>query len=212
MYFSYFTFSLFLAIFQVLKHFVSICMFFQCFSPYFMSYHVSFSYSSFVFFLAKFQVLQCLCHIFQVFFSFLTTIQVLQCVCLNLYVFQVSLHIPGPTMIFSFSMFVSFLDIFKVLQHVFLIFHVFQISRHDPGPTVCVSHFPCFSVFSPKSRSYSVYFSYFTSFTVSRHIPGPTVCVSLFCKFFHIFRLIPDPTMIFSFSSFVSFLNIFKFL
>ena len=95
------------------------------------------------------------------FFSFLAIFQVLHCVCLILHVFQVSLHIPGPTMIFSCFSFVSFLDIIKVI-------------------TLCVSHFPSFSSFSQYSRYYSGHFSSFKFFSASRHIPGPTVCVSHF--------------------------------
>ena len=86
---------------------------------------------------------------------------------------------------------------------VFLIFNDFQYSRLTPGPTVCIFHFSCFSVFFaifhikqclclifhvfsvflPKSRSHSVYSSYFTFFTISCHIPGPTVCDFHFAHF-----------------------------
>jgi hypothetical protein len=30
---------------------------------------------------------------------------------------------------------------------------IFSVFRHIPYPTECVSHFPCFSVFSPYFRS-----------------------------------------------------------
>jgi hypothetical protein len=46
-----------------------------------------------------------------------------------------------------------------------------------------VSHFHRLLVFSPYSRSYSVYFLYFTCFTVSRHIQVPTVWLSHFSRF-----------------------------
>ena len=41
-----------------------------------------------------------------------------------------------------------------------------------------MSHFPSFSLFSPYSRSYSVFFSICTFFSVSRHIPGDTFFAS----------------------------------
>ena len=59
----------------------------------------------------------------------------------------------------------------------------FSVSCHIPGHTVFVSHFPRFSFFSPKSRSYSVYFSYFTFFILSLHIPSHTVFASHFPRF-----------------------------
>ena len=72
----------FTAIFHVLQ-----CLFlslhnFQCFSPYFMSYHVSVSFSPFVTFLAINQVLQCEFLFFQV--------------------GQFTRHIPGPTVCISY--------------------------------------------------------------------------------------------------------------
>ena len=70
-------------------------------------------------------------------------------------------------MSFSFSSYVTFLTIFQFLQGAFLIFHIFQcFSPHWRSypvflifffvfqfylqltcPTVCISNFPCFSVF-----------------------------------------------------------------
>jgi hypothetical protein len=84
---------------------------------------------------------------------------------------------------FSFPLLVRFLAIFQFLECAFLIYMFFSVSRHIQGHTVIVSHFPCFSVFSPKSRSHSVYFSYFRFFIVSRHIQGPAVCVCHFARF-----------------------------
>ena len=117
--------------------------------------------------------------------------------------FTVSCHIAGTTVFdlilpvfqcfspysrsyhvrFSFSLLVIFLAIFQYLQCAFLIYMFFSVSRHIPGHTLIVSLFPCFAVFSPKSRSHSVYFTYFTYFTVSHHIPGPAVCVSHYAHF-----------------------------
>ena len=85
----------------------------------------------------------------------------------------------------SFYTFFSFLTIIHSLRCALLIFQVFQCLCHIPGHTVFVSHFPRFSIFSPKSRFLSVYFLYFTFFTVSCHIPGPTLCFSI-CTIFSI--------------------------
>ena len=89
-------------------------------------------------------------------------------------------------MFLIFHFFSGFLPIFHVLPYVFLIFLVFLNSRHIPGLSVCVSHFPRFSVFSPKSRHFSLHF-----FNISRTA---------------IFHVLPCH---FSFSSFVRFLDIF---
>jgi hypothetical protein len=139
---------------------------------------------------------------FTMFFSFLTIIQVLWCKFTIWYVFQgFSQYSRSYNICVSFYTFFSFLAIIHTLQCVFLIFHDFHC--HIPDPTVCVSHFACFSVFLaifqvihclcpfprlsvffPQSRSYSVYFSYFTFITVSCPIPGPTVGVSFYMFFF----------------------------
>jgi hypothetical protein len=138
-------------IFQFSRHIsgptvsISHFSFFSCFSTYSRSYQVSFSFSYSHIFLAIFHVLQCLCLIF--------------------HIFQFSRHIPGPIVCISnFPRFSVFLSIFQVKSVCVLIFQVFQISTffsvscHIPGPTVFLS---------AQSRSYSVYFSFFTFFTVS---------------------------------------------
>ncbi|SFW07128.1 Uncharacterised protein [Chlamydia abortus] len=122
-------------------------------------------------FLVIFHVLQCISK-FSTFFSFPRHISVLKCVFLIFRDFQVSCHIPGPSVCishfsrflvissffksskecFSFSMIFSFLAIFHVLH--FLIFHDFQFSCHIPRPTV---------------------FLIFHDFHFSCHIPCPTV-------------------------------------
>ena len=103
-----------------------------------------------------------------------------------------------------------FLTTFQVLPCEFLIFHVFQLSRHIPGPTMCVPHFPCFSVFSAKSRSYSVYFSFSTFLSISCHIPGQTVFVAHFPPF-QFSHHNPGPTVCIShYSLFSVFLAIFQ--
>jgi len=157
---------------------------FSLFLPYFMSYTVCFSFCSF------FSVSR---HIPG------TTMWVSQ-----FFVSQFSLHIHISTVCIShFSCFSVFLDIFQVMQCLCFIFHVFLFSRYTPDLTVCISHFSCFSlflaifhviqclwpifprfsVFSPYSRSYSVYFSFFMFFTVPCHIPGHTVFMSHFPRF-----------------------------
>ena len=60
---------------------------------------------------------------------------------------------------------------------------VFSFSRRIRFPTLCVSHFLCFKVFLPCSRSYSVHFSLLIIFRVSCHYPGPTMRVSHFLGF-----------------------------
>jgi hypothetical protein len=54
---------------------------------------------------------------------------------------------------------------------------------HFSGHTLCVSHFPCFSFFSPYSRSYSKHFLLSKFFSVSCHISDYTVFVSHFPRF-----------------------------
>ena len=95
-----------------------------------------------------------------------------------------------------------------------------------------MSHFTCFSVFSPYTRSYSVHFS-FLHFSVflaifqvlpgdsliffvgqfSCHIPGPTGCISYFSSFslfLAIFQVLRCVCV--SFSTFFSFLTIIQAL
>ena len=98
--------------------------------------------------------------------------------------FSVSRHISCPTMWFLLSSFVSFLKIFQVLQCAIFIFHFFSVSCHIPVHIGFGSHFPCFSVFSPKSRYYSRYFSIFHVFhCFLPYFRSYIVCFS-FCKFF----------------------------
>jgi len=127
---------------------------FQCFLPYFMSYHVIFL----IFFVCQFSrhipgPTVCdshfppfpifspqsrsysVCFSFSTFFSFLAIFQVLLCTFLIFHVFS------------------QFLSIFLILPGIFRIFLLCQFSHHIPGPSVCVSHFTRFSIFSPQSRS-----------------------------------------------------------
>ena len=63
-----------------------------------------------------------------------------------------------------------------------------------------VSPFLRFLVFSPNSRYYIVYFSYFTFFTASLHIPSPTVFFVrfvLFSVFLTIFHNLPCELLLF---------------
>jgi hypothetical protein len=107
-------FSIFLTVFQFLKCVFLTLHVFQCFFPYFMSYHVSFSWFSFVSFLILYQVLQSEFLLFQV--------------------GQFSRHIPGPTVCIShFSGFSVFLAIFHVLPCEFISFLICQFSCHIPG-------------------------------------------------------------------------------
>ena len=149
--------SLFLAIFQVQQCVFLILHVFQCFSPYFMSYHGIFSFSSFFQFsrlnlgptvyispLSRLSV-------------FLAIFQVLPCEFLIFHLFQCfSPYSRSKCVFFSFSTFFCFLPIIQVLQCVFLIIHVFN----------------CFLAYY---GAYSVSFSFCTFFSVSRHITSPTM-------------------------------------
>ena len=123
--------------------------------------------------------------------------------------YSVSHHIPGP----------------RVCVLHFIRFSVF--APQSRSFIVCFSFCTFFQCFSLYSRSYSVCVSFFTFFGFLAtilvlqcaflifhvfHCFSPffrfyLVCFS-FCMFFHVSHRIPGPTMIFSFSSFVSFLDI----
>jgi len=130
----FFSFSSFIAIFQVLQCAFLIFHPFQFFLPYSRSYSV-----------------YLILHILQ----FFCICQVLQCSFLIFQVFQCfSPYFMSNNLCFSFSMIFSFLAITQVLQCAFPFFHVFEcFSCHIPGQTVFVSHFPRFSVFLPYSMS-----------------------------------------------------------
>ena len=86
------------------------------------------------------------------------------------------------------------------------------VSRHIPGPTVCFSHIPRFSVFSPYSRSYSVFFSVWKFFSVSHHIPGHTFFKSIFPRYSVFSPHSRSYSVCVSFSKFFSFLAIIQVL
>ena len=175
---------------------------FSFFSPYSRSYSVHFLFSPFLSVSRQFS-LNTVCVSFSTFFSFLAIFQVLECVLLNLHVFQCFSNFPGHTFFVShfprysvfsphsrsYSVCVSFcnllrfLAIIQVLHCVFLLSKFLTVSRHIPSPTVCFSHIPRFSVFSPYSRSYSVFFSVWKFFSVSHHIPGHTFFKSIFPRY-----------------------------
>ena len=175
-------------------------------------------------------------------------IQVLQCVCLIFHVFQFSHQNPGPTVCISHISHLSlFLAIFQVLQCVFLEYGEkpekrinWDIHTVEPGLWwenwkklgKCEFHviqclfliFHVFQFFSPKSRSYSVYFSYFTFslFLAIFQVLNRTLNMSRKLTNMENEKIMVGPgiwretwktyKLRFSFSSFVSFLNIFKFL
>jgi hypothetical protein len=80
-------FSLFLAIFRYLQCVFFILLVFQCFLPYFLSFHVSFSFCSFVI-LSPCSRSYNLSFSFSLLVSFLSIFQVLQCAFLNFHVLQ----------------------------------------------------------------------------------------------------------------------------
>ena len=123
--------------------------------------------------------------------------------------YSVSRHIPGP----------------RVCVLHFIRFSVF--APQSRSFSVCFSFCTFFKCFSPYSRSYSVCVSFFTFFGFLAiilvlqcaflifhvfHCFSPfsrsySVCFS-FCMFFHVSHHITGPTMILSFSLFVSFLDL----
>ena len=80
---------------------------------------------------------------------------------------------------FHFSRFIS------GIKYTFLIFHVFPCF-YIPGPAMWVSPFPCWSVFSPYSRFYSVHFSFFIFSVFLAIFQLIQCCVSL-STFFSVF-------------------------
>jgi len=101
---------------------------------------------------------------------------------------------------FTLHVFQCFLPYFMSYNVIFFIFFVCQFSRHIPGPTVCVSHIPPFSVFSPQSRSYSVFFSFskFFSFLAIFQLLLCTVLIfHVFSVFLAIFLVLPGVFHIF---------------
>ena len=194
LYFSYLTFFTVSRYIPRPNRLVFFLHVFQCFSPYFMYYHVSFSFSSFVSFLAKFQVLECVCNIFHVFqfshhnpgptmcvsfytfISFLSILQVLPCFSHFPLLSVFSKYSRSYSVCFSFSTFFRFFTIFLVLQCAFLTLLSFSVLLDIFQVIQCFSIiFHVFSVFLPQSRSYSVYFSYLSFFTVSCHISCPNM-------------------------------------
>jgi hypothetical protein len=186
------------------------------------------------------------------FFSFLAIILVLHCVFPILQVFQCfSIYSRSYSVCFSFSIIFSFwpYSITYIVHFSFsmfwsvsrlipgqtlfiLIFHICHFSRHIPVPTLCVSHFPCFSVFLAILQVLSCEFLFSFIFQFYHLIPGPAVYISQFSPFsvfltifpvlhfvriiflvFQFFRQIPGHTMcIYHFSLFSLFVDIFNVL
>ena len=117
-------------------------------------------------------------------FNFLALLQVLQCAFLIFHFLECFLpYSRSDSVCVSFFMFFSFLCILQVLLCAFLIFQVFSVSCLIPGLTVCVSHFMCFPVSSPYSRSYIVHvFECFLPYSRSY-----SVCVSFSTIFSFLF-------------------------
>ena len=166
--FSFSTFSVFLAIFQVIQCLCIIIHVFQ-FSCHIPGPTVLIShFASFWVFLALFHVLQCvflfsmnsvfslnpgpnycISH-FSRFPVFLSIFHVLQCAFLISQIFECLLpYSRSYSVHFSFPPFSMFFAILHVIQWFCLIFHVFQIFRHNIGPPLCISLFQVFECFSP---------------------------------------------------------------
>ena len=146
-------FSVFLAIFHVLKCVFLIFRDFQ-FSRHIPGRTVCISHFSRFAVISSFFKLSRGCFSFSIILSFLAIFHVLQRTFLN------------------FPPFSVFLAIFHVLKCVFLIVRDFQFSRHIPGPSACTSHFSRFLVISSffKSSSGCFSFSMIFSFLAIFHV------------------------------------------
>ena len=147
-------FSVFLAIFHVLKSVFLIFRDFQ-FSRHIPGPSVCISHFSRFLVILLFFKSSSGCFSFSMIFSFLAIFHVLQWTFLN------------------FPPFSVFLAIFHVLKNVFLIFCDFQFSRHIPGPKLYNYHFSSFSVISSFFKlssgcfSFSMIFSFLAIFHVT---------------------------------------------
>ena len=134
----------------------------------------------------------CVSH-FPCFSVFFAIFQIIQCAFLILNVFHCfTRYSRSYSVHFSFPRFSVFFAIFQVLQCAFLFFHVFLAFSfcHILGRTGCNSHFSNFLVYSSKSRSYSVHFSYFTFLVISSFLKSSSGCFS----FYMIFSIWPYST------------------
>ncbi|SFW06003.1 Uncharacterised protein [Chlamydia abortus] len=163
------TFSVFLAIFHVLK-----CVF-LIFRDFQFSRHIpgpSVCISHFLRFLviSSFFKSSSGCFSFSMIFSFLAIFHLVDISKFSTF-FSFPRHISRPKVCIShflsfsvhFTFFTSFSDfvIFQVVKWMFLIFHDFQFSCHIPRPTLDISKFSTF-------------------FSFPRHISRPKVCISHF--------------------------------
>ena len=85
----------------------------------------------------------------------------------------------------------------------FSFFTFFSVSRHIPGLTRGFSHFPCWSVFLPYFRSYSVHFSFSRFSLFLLILRSYSVCVS-FYMFFSSLAISMSYSVHFSFFTFFS--------
>ena len=183
----------FLAIFHVLS-----CMFFiflLCqFSRHVPGHAVCISqFSPYSVFLAIFQVIHCVS--FSTFFSFFFKMQVPQSLFIILHVFQCFLQNSRSysVCVSHFARFSGFLAIFHILPCDFLIFLFCKFSSHIPDPTKRVSHFPCWSDFSPYSSSCSVHFSFtrfqcFSPYSRSNSVYFSFFTFSIFLAILHVLQ------------------------
>ena len=147
MYFSFFKFFSDCVIFQVIKWMFlifgdfqfprhipgpTVCIShfsrFSVISYFFRSSIGCFSFSMTFSFLAIFHVLQWTFLYFPTYSFFLAIFHVLKCVFLILRDFQLSCHIPGPTVCISHFSRILVISSFLVVKWMFLIFHDFHFS------------------------------------------------------------------------------------
>jgi hypothetical protein len=93
-------------------------------------------------------------------------------------------------------------------------FSKFLVFFNILGPTLCISHFPCFSVFIAIFQVRQCAFHLFHVFPFSCHIPGLTVCIShfpSFSVFFAIFRILQCVFLSFKIFSFLAIFRVLQY-
>ena len=197
--FSFSIFSVFLAIYHVLK-----CAFviFQCFLVFLFS-HIPCSqvcvshFPCFSDFLTTYHLLKCALLIFHVFQCFFFPCSMFHSVCFSFSMFcSVSLLILCSTVwVSNFLCFSVFLAIYHLLECALLIIHVFQrFLPYTMFSSVCFSFSMFFQIFWPYTMFYSVHCLFSTFFSVSCPVPWFTVyishflCFSIFLAIYHVLQ------------------------
>jgi hypothetical protein len=188
------SFSVFVAILQVIQCFCLIFSRFSNFLPYSRSYSVCFSFCKFFSFshhISYPTMWVSLFHRLSVFSPYSKSYSVCASFCRF---FSVSRHVPGATMrIFHFPFWSVYSPYSRCYKCAFLIYKDFQVFLfvcfvfcfcHIPGPTVYVSHFARFSLFPAIFQVLPCEFLIFLFGHFFHHNPGPPiVCIPYFPSF-----------------------------